>query len=59
MQQENLITKLKRNKATIPVLILSILLLILGISLGIFFYKGKNEIMATTTSNTRMLPEMI
>lgn len=52
MQQENLITKLKRNKATIPVLILSILLLILGVSLGIFFYKGKNEIMATTTSNT-------
>lgn len=52
MQQQNLITKLKQNRATTPVLIISILLLILGVSLGILFYKGKNEIVTTTVNHT-------
>ena len=52
LEENELYIKLKNNKATIPVLIISGLLLLLALFLGISFYTGKKELMETNQSTS-------
>ncbi len=63
IEENELYIKLKNHKATIPVLIISGLLLILALILGISFYTGKKELLEITESTsdsttTEMMGEM-
>ena len=52
IEENELYIKLKNHKATIPVLIISGLLLVLALILGISFYTGKKELLEITESTS-------
>ena len=52
IEENELYIKLKNHKATIPVLIISGLLLALALILGITFYTGKKELLEITESTS-------